>query len=71
MPGEKLRTKYEGSVVYLADPRAMHDPGKAFKENPHKRLALDLVHEGSARSTATWANPATATTSPAHTSSNT
>jgi len=46
VPGEKLRTRYDGSVVYLADPRAMQDPGKAFKENPHKRLALDLVHEG-------------------------
>src|SRR5215813_11077602 len=45
VPAEKLRTRYEGSVVYLADPRAMHDPGKAFKENPHRRLALDLVHE--------------------------
>jgi len=46
VPGEKLRTKYEGSAVFLADPRAMQDPGKAFKENPHRRLALDLVHEG-------------------------
>jgi len=46
VPGEKLRTKYEGSVVFLADPRAMQDPGKAFKENPHRRLALDLVHQG-------------------------
>jgi hypothetical protein len=45
VPAEKLRTRYEGSVVYLADPRAMQDPGKAFKENPHRRLALDLVHE--------------------------
>ena len=25
-PGESLRTAYEGSVVYLADPRADHDP---------------------------------------------
>ncbi len=46
VPGEKLRTRYEGSVVYLADPRGMADPGKAFKENPHKRLVIDLVHEG-------------------------
>jgi len=46
VPGEKLRTTYDGSVVYLADPRAMSDPGKAFKENPHRRLKLDLVHEG-------------------------
>jgi hypothetical protein len=45
-PGERLRTTYEGSVVYLADPRAMSDPGRAFKENPHRRLQLDLVHEG-------------------------
>ena len=46
MPGEKLRTTYEGSVVALADPRAMADPGKAFKENPHRRLKLELIHEG-------------------------
>lgn len=46
VPAEKLRTTYDGSVVYLADPRAMSDPGKAFKENPHKKLKLDLVHEG-------------------------
>lgn len=45
-PGEKLRTTYHGSVVYLSDPRAMEDPGRAFKENPHKKLVLDLVHEG-------------------------
>jgi hypothetical protein len=24
----------------------MKDPAKAFKENPHKKLAIDLVHEG-------------------------
>jgi hypothetical protein len=45
-PGERLRTTYGGSVVYLADPRTMSDPGRAFKENPHRRLRLDLVHEG-------------------------
>ncbi len=44
-PGEKLRTTYDGSVVVLADPRAMQDPGKAFKESPHAKLSLDLVHE--------------------------
>ena len=46
VPGEKLRTRYEGSAVYLADPRAMKDPGRAFKENPHRKLVIDLVHEG-------------------------
>lgn len=46
VPGEKLRTVYDGSAVYLKDPRAMSDPRKAFTENPHKRIKLDLVHDG-------------------------
>lgn len=45
-PGERLRTTYEGSAVFLADPRAMQDPGRAFKESPHRRVRLDLVHAG-------------------------
>ncbi len=45
-PGEKIRTTYEGSVVYLADPREMREPGDAFKQNPHKKIKLDLLHEG-------------------------
>lgn len=45
-PGERLRTTYEGSVVYLKDPREMREPSVAFKENPHQRIRLDLVHEG-------------------------
>ncbi|MEJ5220836.1 MAG: hypothetical protein WHT63_02385 [Tepidiforma sp.] len=45
-PGERLRTTYEGSVVYLKDPREMREPSAAFKQNPHKRIRLDLVHEG-------------------------
>ena len=46
VPGEKIRTTYEGRVVYLADPRAMRDPRVAFKENPHKRIKLDLDPRG-------------------------
>ena len=46
VPGEKIRTTYEGSVVFLKDPREMRDPGTAFKENPHRTLKLDLLHEG-------------------------
>lgn len=46
VPGEQVRTTYEGSVVYLADPREMREPSVAFKENPHKRIRLDLLHEG-------------------------
>ncbi|HZR81537.1 MAG TPA: hypothetical protein VFD92_10615 [Candidatus Binatia bacterium] len=45
-PGERLRTTYDGSVVFLADPRAMSDPGRAFKDNPRRRMMMDLVHEG-------------------------
>ena len=45
-PAERIRTTYEGSVVYLADPREMREPGDAFKKNPHKRIKLDLLHEG-------------------------
>lgn len=44
-PGERLRTRYEGSVVYLRDPTAMSDPSRAFKENPHRHLLIDLVHQ--------------------------
>ena len=44
-PTERIRTTYEGSVVYLADPRSMSDPGKAFKESPHRKLKLDLLHQ--------------------------
>lgn len=46
VPGEKIRTTYEGSVVYLEDPREMREPSVAFKENPHKKIKLDLLHEG-------------------------
>jgi hypothetical protein len=45
-PGERIRTRYEGKAVYLADPRAMQDPGSAFKNSPHKDLTIDLLHEG-------------------------
>ncbi|MEO9254267.1 MAG: hypothetical protein ABI305_01910 [Tepidiformaceae bacterium] len=45
-PGEKIRTTYDGSVVFLADPREMREPGDAFKSNPHKKIKLDLIHEG-------------------------
>ena len=44
VPGEQIRTTYEGSVVYLEDPREMREPGEAFKSNPHKKLRLDLLH---------------------------
>ena len=45
-PLHRHHTTYEGGAVYLADPRQMADPGQAFRQNPYKRLSIDLVHEG-------------------------
>jgi hypothetical protein len=46
VPGERIRTTYDGNVVYLQDPREMREPGEAFRNNPHRRLRLDLLHTG-------------------------
>ena len=46
VPGEKLRTRYEGSAVFLKDPRAMADPKSAFRDNPFRKLRIDLEHTG-------------------------
>ncbi len=43
-PAERVRTVYEGKALNLADPRAMKDPGRAFKENPREPLRIDLTH---------------------------
>ncbi len=44
-PLVKHHTTYEGSAVFLADPTQMADPGKAFRENPRKRVSVELIHE--------------------------
>jgi len=44
-PLVRHRTTYSGSSVFLATPEQMSDPGKAFRENPHKKVQIDLVHE--------------------------
>jgi len=44
-PAESVRTTYDGSAVFLADPKEMADPGKAFKNNPHQRLRINLLHD--------------------------
>jgi hypothetical protein len=46
VPGEKIRTVYDGSALLMANPRDMGDPGKAFKTNPFRKLRIDLIHEG-------------------------
>ena len=45
-PAEVVHTRFSGSVLVLADPRAMRDPSRAFKESPKLELALTLCHEG-------------------------
>jgi len=44
-PTERVRTTYRGKALYLADPRDMHDPSSAFKNNPMKALVIDLEHD--------------------------
>jgi hypothetical protein len=44
-PGRKLRTRYEGRLVELHEPREMADPRKAFGNNPKRQVRLDLAHE--------------------------
>ena len=44
-PSQRLRTVYEGSAVLLEEPREMADPSRAFRENPRKRVAIDLMHD--------------------------
>ena len=44
-PLVRLRTTYEGGAVYLTDAKQMADPGQAFRENPHKQVSIDLLHE--------------------------
>jgi hypothetical protein len=43
-PMEKLRTTYEGRAVHLREPEQMSDPSSAFRNNPHKKVKLDLIH---------------------------
>jgi hypothetical protein len=44
--GVRIRTLYDGSALFMADPRDMKDPGAAFRSNPFRKLKLDLIHSG-------------------------
>ncbi len=44
-PTERVRTTYEGGVIELANPKALSDPSRAFRDSPKRRIALDLLHE--------------------------
>ncbi|MGQ0836508.1 MAG: DUF7064 domain-containing protein [Gammaproteobacteria bacterium] len=45
-PFRRLRVRYSGDVVLLADPGEMVDPGRAFRDNPHVRCEIDLDYRG-------------------------
>lgn len=45
-PGEKIRTVYSGSALFMSNPKDMKNPGSAFKSNPFKKLEVDLIHHG-------------------------
>jgi hypothetical protein len=45
-PFEKLGASYLGKACKLAEPRAMNEPGRAFKENPFVPVELDLAIQG-------------------------
>jgi hypothetical protein len=61
-PTQRLRTVYEGSVVDLKEPRDMADPRRAFKENPIRRVSLDLVHRRTSRPRRASRAPTTSST---------
>ena len=44
-PTQRLRTTYQGSALELANPKALSDPSKAFRESPRRKISLDLLHE--------------------------
>ena len=41
-PYEEHHVTYDGQVCVLTNPRAMADPGAAFKTNPHEDCTIDL-----------------------------
>lgn len=43
-PTERVRTTYRGGVIELANPKALSDPSRAFRESPRRRITLDLLH---------------------------
>jgi hypothetical protein len=44
-PFVKHRTTFEGGTVFLAHPEQMADPSDAFRNNPKRRVTLDVEHE--------------------------
>lgn len=45
-PFEHLRVQYDGTAVYLARPRDLEHPKRAFTSNPHVPVQLELDYTG-------------------------
>ncbi len=61
-PLVKHRTTFDGGAVFLSDPSKMADPSDAFRNNPKKRVQLEVSHDavGPVYGTAGGSRPATA-----------
>ena len=72
-PGEKIRTTYDGSVVYLADPREMREPRWRSRRTRTRRSSSTLSMRAWGRSMVTSPTPQVArrTISPVPTTSST
>jgi hypothetical protein len=46
VPFKEHAVRYDGSCVMLARPLELADPKRAFTENPHRPVAIDLRYEG-------------------------
>ena len=46
VPGEKLRTTYQGSALHMVNPKDMQEPSAAFKQNPFRKIKVELEHTG-------------------------
>jgi hypothetical protein len=44
-PHARHRTTYDGEAVLLSDATQMADPAQAFRNNPHKRVRVDIAHQ--------------------------
>jgi len=45
VPMREHAIHYDGSCVMLARPLELSDPGRAFRENPHRPVSLELTYE--------------------------
>ena len=44
-PLVKHRSTFDGEAVLMKEPAQMADPSKAFRENPHAKVQVDIEHE--------------------------